>query len=126
MLYVRNGKTDDRGVGSMYGNKGGSEGIVLMYWLCENDECRCTPTKGMDGYTVFLVLFLVGGSFYLVVGTALNKRKNPDQGVLESLPNKRFWKELPGLAKDGCVFVFYGARRMTNNVVPAARGYDSL
>jgi len=90
MLYVRNGKTDDRGVGSMYGNKGGSEGIVLMYWLCENDECRCTPTKGMDGYTVFLVLFLVGGSFYLVVGTALNKPKTRTKGSWKACPTNGF------------------------------------
>ena len=43
MLYVRNGETEDRGTGVVYGNQGGSDGIVLMYWLCESDECRCPP-----------------------------------------------------------------------------------
>eukprot|EP00760_Papus_ankaliazontas_P027370 PhM_4_TR3300/c0_g1_i1/m.23798 len=54
---------------------------------------------------IFLIVFFVGSALYLSVGFAYNYRMKELRGV-EAVPNLEFWKDLPGLCKDGCVYFF--------------------
>eukprot|EP00004_Rigifila_ramosa_P007937 TRINITY_DN19122_c0_g1_i1.p2 TRINITY_DN19122_c0_g1~~TRINITY_DN19122_c0_g1_i1.p2 ORF type:complete len:229 (+),score=46.03 TRINITY_DN19122_c0_g1_i1:3-689(+) len=57
---------------------------------------------GLSGGSIFLIIFFVGTFLYCAGGVVYNQR----QGVtgIEMVPNIQFWRELPGLVKDGCVF----------------------
>eukprot|EP00295_Goniomonas_pacifica_P004278 CAMPEP_0175826630 /NCGR_PEP_ID=MMETSP0107_2-20121207/11865_1 /TAXON_ID=195067 ORGANISM="Goniomonas pacifica, Strain CCMP1869" /NCGR_SAMPLE_ID=MMETSP0107_2 /ASSEMBLY_ACC=CAM_ASM_000203 /LENGTH=358 /DNA_ID=CAMNT_0017139277 /DNA_START=10 /DNA_END=1086 /DNA_ORIENTATION=+ len=59
------------------------------------------PPSGSAIFLLYLFLFIF---FYVFGGCALNIRANQTQLGLASCPNRKFWEELPGLVKDGCVF----------------------
>lgn len=54
---------------------------------------------------------LVVATVYVVVGCTYKWKRQGTTGV-ESCPNVDFWRTLPGLVKDGCVFSFQRARRL--------------
>jgi hypothetical protein len=59
-----------------------------------------TPDEISAGW-IFIIVLLLGGFFYLVVGT-LYKTMNRGLSGVESIPNIDFWQSLPGLVRDGC------------------------
>jgi len=64
--------------------------------------CPTSAGGGPHGWTlIFWILF--GACAYLGIGIAYNWKQHGLQGV-EAVPNLAFWRELPGLVKDGVVF----------------------
>jgi len=61
------------------------------------------PPPGMSGGTLFLILLLVGIVCYFGGGSFLNFRYREKRGV-QMVPQLDYWKQLPGLVKDGCLF----------------------
>jgi len=59
---------------------------------------------GMDGGWVFVIIVLVGFSVYFIVGLIIKKVKFDAHGT-DLIPNRDFWCGLPGLMKDGALFL---------------------
>jgi hypothetical protein len=68
---------------------------------------------GLSGGSIFLIILLVGGVVYLVAGILFNKFKRQATGV-ELIPNVGFWTSLPGLTKDGVMFIVHKITRRGN------------
>mmetsp|Transcript_2521 Transcript_2521/g.3959 ORF Transcript_2521/g.3959 Transcript_2521/m.3959 type:complete len:241 (+) Transcript_2521:18-740(+) len=56
-------------------------------------------TKTSTSSKVKTGLLLLGGGFiaYFIIGVLANKRKEPQLGVMEAIPNKDFWFDLPSV-----------------------------
>lgn len=64
--------------------------------------CPTNGSSGSKGWSfVFLVLLAAG--LYLGIGIGINKYKYGMQGI-EAVPNIGFWRQVPGLVKDGVAF----------------------
>jgi len=61
---------------------------------------------GLSGGSIILIILLVCGVVYLVAGVLFNKFKRQASGV-ELIPNVGFWTSLPGLVKDGVLFIVH-------------------
>jgi len=72
---------------------------------------------GISPGTIFLIIFFVGFAVYFAVGAVVKWRVYSASGV-EIVPNTEFWTGLPGLIKDGFLFV--------KNKITGAVGYSSL
>ena len=59
----------------------------------------------------FLLIFFLGGFVYLVVFMAYNYKVKELRGR-ELLPHQEFWKSIPGLCKDGAIFLFQKIRSL--------------
>jgi len=75
-----------------------------------------TPPDGTPGGFnygwIFVIIVLVSFVIYLIGGFVYKKKREGTQGFVESIPNVEFWKDLPFLVKDGCVFVFTKIKRL--------------
>ena len=60
---------------------------------------------------IFLLVFFLGGFVYLVVFMAYNYKVKELRGR-ELLPHQEFWKSIPGLCKDGAIFLFQKIRSL--------------
>ena len=68
-----------------------------------------TAGHGLSGGSIFLILFFVSAFVYFVGGVLFNKYRRGMSGV-EMVPNVGFWRDLPGLVRDGCMFSFNKVR----------------
>lgn len=63
------------------------------------------PNKGWTtSYKIMIgtfSLFII----YCGIGAFLNKRKDPEATICESIPNREFWLSLPSHIKDGAAYV---------------------
>jgi len=87
----------------------------LIYYFTWSSQHGC-PTNGgggggaggkggLSGGSIFLIILLVCAVVYLVGGVLFRKFKVHAEGV-DVIPNLNFWTSLPGLTKDGFVWVF--------------------
>merc|ERR1711916_2944 len=84
------------GVGK--GNSGGNN---------NDDDGGPNPGKGSDdigGGAIFLIIFFCGFFLYFAIGGTLMYVKFEARGT-DIVPNKEFWIMIPGLVKDGTVFI---------------------
>lgn len=58
---------------------------------------------GIDGGWIFIIIVVCVFSLYLAAGIGWNYTQRDARG-LEMCPNIEFWKALPNLVKDGCLF----------------------
>jgi len=66
---------------------------------------------GLTGGSWFLiVIFAILLPVYLIAGIAYKALREGARGV-EMIPNLEFWKGLPGLVKDGVLYVFTGFKK---------------
>ncbi|CAH1109715.1 unnamed protein product [Psylliodes chrysocephalus] len=84
--------------------------------------CILTEHHGMSGGSVFLLILFIVASIYIIGGAALLYFIRGARGV-EMIPNIEFWKNLPGLVKDGAIFLLSGCRP---NFVTTAETYDRI
>lgn len=67
--------------------------------------CSSKPApKSLSNGSIILIVFFVLVISYLMIGLLVNTYVRKFDG-LERIPNFEFWKGLPPLVKDGCVFV---------------------
>jgi len=84
-----------------------AENPSLHYNFMWESKYACPKTAlpgGLTGGGIFLILFFVGAAVYLVGGILWQKFKVGASG-LELIPNLTFWTSLPGLIKDGVMFM---------------------
>ncbi|XP_019880812.2 uncharacterized protein LOC109608724 [Aethina tumida] len=72
--------------------------------------------------SVLVILFVVACLIYFVGGALVLHFLRGAQG-LEMIPNIDFWRQLPGLIKDGTIFIFSGCRP---TYVNTAETYDRI
>ena len=60
---------------------------------------------GLSGGDVFLLIFFLGGALYVGIGMLYNFKRHNATGM-DLVPNIGFWRELPGLMKDGVRFCY--------------------
>jgi len=65
--------------------------------------CPILSGGGMSGGTLFLILFPVAIVLYLGIGMGYNYKVREIRGI-EMIPQLEYWKQVPGLVKDGCIF----------------------
>jgi len=63
----------------------------------------------ISGGSVFLIVFFVLLFVYCAAGAAYQFKMKDSRG-LDLIPNLEFWKDLPFLIKDGCVFCYQKTR----------------
>ncbi|CAG9863556.1 unnamed protein product [Phyllotreta striolata] len=84
--------------------------------------CIITEYHGMNGGSVFLLILFIVASVYLIGGALVLYFIRGARGA-EVIPNVEFWKNLPGLVKDGIIFLLSGCRP---NFVTTAETYDRI
>jgi len=67
---------------------------------------------GLSGGWVFVIILLVSFFVYCAAGIAFMRIRKGATGAA-MIPNVEFWKELPGLMKDGCIFTYRKIRAVT-------------
>jgi len=67
-------------------------------------------SDALSGGSVFLIIFFVGAFVYVAGGCLYKHVKQGTSGV-ESCPNIDFWRDLPGLIKDGFSFIKNGCKK---------------
>lgn len=73
--------------------------------------------EGLSPGSIFLIAFFVSAVVYLIAGAAVKWKMYSATGV-DMVPNIEFWSQLPGLIRDGCLFV--------KNKITGKLGYSSL
>ncbi|CAH1792527.1 unnamed protein product, partial [Owenia fusiformis] len=71
--------------------------------------------------TILLIILAVALPLYLAGGMVFKRQRMGAQGV-EMVPNIEFWKSIPGLAKDGTLFVVGSIR----SKVGGQRNYENI
>jgi hypothetical protein len=64
---------------------------------------------------------LVGFALYVIVGCIVNKFVRHQEGAA-IFPNSEFWGGLPGLVKDGFMFIIHKCRGTTPNTYRPVEG----
>jgi len=74
-------------------------------------------SEGLSPGSIFLIIFFCSAFVYFAAGAAFKFKKYDARGV-DMVPNVEFWAELPGLIRDGFLFV--------KNKITGKLGYSSL
>ncbi|EFA08006.1 uncharacterized protein LOC103314060 [Tribolium castaneum] len=69
--------------------------------------CVITEKSGLSTGSVLLLIFFISFGAYFVGGILILYFMRGARG-LETIPNVDFWRSLPGLVKDGIIFLFSG------------------
>eukprot|EP00759_Apiculatamorpha_spiralis_P024078 PhF_6_TR27805/c1_g2_i7/m.40523/K10089/M6PR; cation-dependent mannose-6-phosphate receptor len=80
------------------------------------------PSGGLTGGGVFLIIFFVSATVYIGAGTVYNYKVKGMTGA-EAFPNLEFWKGLPGLCKDGCLFFVEKVKGLAGRGGGSSGGY---
>jgi len=72
---------------------------------CPGDSGGGGSSSGLSGGWIFIIILLVGTFLYVVIG-CVYKGKQLGATGMERCPQVDFWRELPGLAKEGCRFTW--------------------
>ncbi|XP_063916028.1 uncharacterized protein LOC135132039 [Zophobas morio] len=84
-----------------------AEGTDPTLTFTSRYACVITHHPGMSTGSVFLLIFFISVVVYLVGGCLILYFIRGARG-LEMIPNIDFWRSLPGLMKDGIIFLFSG------------------
>ena len=66
---------------------------------------------GLSGGWIFIIILIVVSFVYCVGGAMFMRYRRGASGV-EMVPNWTFWKDLPGLVRDGCSFSWQKTRAL--------------
>jgi len=66
---------------------------------------------GLSWGSLFCILFPIFVLLYLGVGVAYNVKVNEMELGVEAIPQLEYWKQVPGLVKDGCQFSYVHAKK---------------
>jgi len=83
------------------GNANHKPGDPYLYEIDANTKYACGV--GLGGGAIFLIILLVLGVVYVAGGFIYNKAIKKEPGL--GFPNEEFWKDSPGMAKDGVMFL---------------------
>ncbi|XP_037290273.1 uncharacterized protein LOC119185294 [Rhipicephalus microplus] len=95
--------------------------VTVKYDGACGSSSPVTSSGGLSTGSVLLILFFVALLIYFVGGVLVN-RNNGAQGV-EMIPHLQFWKELPSLIVEGCVFF---VQLVTCQTGRTASSYDNI
>lgn len=97
--------------GAGAGNPAYNLEVNLKYYFTWTTAAACPVngggsggSGGLSGGSIFLIIFFVGFFVYFAAGVGFKAGVRKARGV-EMVPNFEFWTSLPGLVKDGALFV---------------------
>lgn len=97
--------------------------FLTLYYPCPEVP---SPHKGYSTGTDLLIIFFTLVFAYLALGIAVNFFILGARGI-EMIPNLGFWRDLPGLVKDGVVFVQNGFKVPQTELHPRSpESYDAI
>ncbi|MES1916707.1 MAG: hypothetical protein MHM6MM_008504 [Cercozoa sp. M6MM] len=78
---------------------------ITTYTVVSTIDCGKWKVRssGMSGGWVFILILFISTLVYCLAGAAYKAKRHGARGV-EAVPNIDFWRDLPGLVKDGCKF----------------------
>jgi len=92
------------------GQNGKTDVITYPFTLTGSAGCPAMPSgggggSGLNGGAIFLIIYFVAIAVYLIAGIIYKAFVKGARG-LEVIPNIEFWMTVPGLVKDGCIFIY--------------------
>jgi len=79
---------------------------TCMYYIYFQTKYACpSGSSGIEGGWIFIIILIVVVLLYLAIGVVYQWKRNHATG-LELIPNHEFWRDVPGLFKDGCMYTF--------------------
>jgi hypothetical protein len=94
---------------------GNSAAKTIAYTYSWTTALACGGSSGLSGGSIFMIIVLVVTVVYFAGGYAYMYKKHGARGV-EAIPNLEFWRNLPGLVKDGWMFVVDKVRNKYQSV----------
>jgi len=85
-----------------------NEGEQGMYTFELQSKYACIrepSASGLSAGSILLIIFLILVILYIVGGVCFNLFYRHNSGAAQVLPNTQFWSSLPGLIKEGCLFI---------------------
>lgn len=77
---------------------------IYYFTLSHPAACGFPPFGGLSGGSVFLIILFCSFGAYFLVGMLVNAFGRGKSGC-DIIPNAEFWVSLPGLVKDGSLFI---------------------
>ena len=102
-------------------------GTALVYsiQITGADMCGAVYIPPLSWGTDTLIFFIVVSLVYVGAGAAINvKVRERRMTVEDAFPQYMYWKELPGLVKDGCAFTWEVTLKMYYKYSGAAPPHD--
>jgi len=78
--------------------------LWVSAYACPSNRPSGGGSGGLSGGSIILIIVLCVMVVYLAAGITFQKVKNNASG-LELIPNVEFWSSLPGLVRDGILFI---------------------
>ncbi|XP_030754292.1 uncharacterized protein LOC115881070 isoform X2 [Sitophilus oryzae] len=100
-------------------NHGANELLLYSPAVCVKYS---TLPEGLSFGTIFCLIFFISSIIYFVGGGLILYFARGARGI-EVIPNYDFWTSLPGLIKDGTIYILGGCRPFT---VSTAETYDRI
>mmetsp|Transcript_12065 Transcript_12065/g.18921 ORF Transcript_12065/g.18921 Transcript_12065/m.18921 type:complete len:124 (-) Transcript_12065:77-448(-) len=98
----------------MYCDHLGRLGSVGDYYVTVEHPCTyvvtfpspfgCPKDQGLSSAAIFNIMFFLVVGAYFGGGLAFNVTQHQMQVGVDALPHIEFWRELPELVKEGCMF----------------------
>jgi len=96
---------DETGWGTVFFDDSRQSELIFTVTISSPHACPGGGgSEGLSGGSVILIILVVVIPIYLVGGMVFNKVRRNATGV-ELIPNLEFWKVVPGLVKDGFLFI---------------------
>jgi len=99
-----------------------SESCSYSFTITTSAACKSSHKGALSGGTIFLIILIVVIPVYVAVG-CVYKRKRQGQTGMEACPNIEFWRDLPGLIKDGFSFTF---RKLRGLCGASSESYETV
>jgi len=93
--------------------------FTLTYYSAAGCPAADSGSSGLSGGSLFLIIVVIVVPLYVVIG-CIYKSKAQGTAGMESCPNIEFWRDLPGLIKDGFKFLAGGCKKGSGD------SYDEL
>jgi len=87
-----------------------SDGTSYTITVRGANSCGVVWVRPLSWGSLSLIFLLVGATLYLAGGVGYNVKVGKKQGK-DAIPQLRYWRQLPGLVKDGCAFSWTMGRK---------------
>ncbi|CAH1116041.1 unnamed protein product [Phaedon cochleariae] len=98
------------------------DSINKEFAIASPKACLVVEPQGMSGGSKFIIVLIIIISVYFIGGGLVMYLIRGARGI-EVIPNIEFWRNLPGLVKDGIIFLLSGCRP---TLVTSAETYDRI
>jgi len=92
---------------------------------CPTDKPAPEKASGLSGGWIFIIIVACCVPTYLAMGILYNTKRRGTSGV-ESIPNIEFWRALPGLCKDGCLYSWRSTQALIAKLQGPSKTHEQI